>query len=64
MAFTLGTAIGPLLAGYLISFGYVVPFAFGAVLSALGALLVYSQVEETHATTAGTPGGGQPTSQD
>ncbi|EMA39051.1 MFS transporter [Halococcus hamelinensis] len=64
MAFTLGTAIGPLLAGYLISFGYVVPFAFGAVLSALGALLVYSQVEETHATAAETPGGAQPASQD
>jgi MFS family permease len=63
MAFTLGTAIGPLVAGYLISFGYVVPFVFGAVLSGLGALLVYSQVEETHATTT-TASGPQPASQD
>lgn len=64
MAFTLGTAIGPLLAGYLITFGYIVPFAFGGVLSGLGALLVYSQVKETHATTAEPAGGAQPASQD
>nr|WP_206536669.1 MFS transporter [Halococcus thailandensis] len=65
MAFTLGTAIGPLIAGYLISFGYVVPFAFGAVLSGLGAFLVYSQVEETHGITSETAGsGGQPVGQD
>ena len=64
MAFTLGTAIGPLLAGYLITFGYIVPFAFGGILSGLGALLVYSQVKETHATTAEPADGAQPASQD
>jgi MFS family permease len=47
VAFSLGAAIGPLIAGYLIGFGYVVPFAFGGGMAALGALLVYSQVEET-----------------
>ena len=64
MAFTFGTAVGPLIAGYLISFGYVVPFAFGAVLAGAGAVLVYSQVEETHATHSKAPGGGQPAGQD
>ncbi|WP_049913024.1 MFS transporter [Halococcus thailandensis] len=64
MAFTLGTAIGPLIAGYLVSFGYVVPFAFGAVLAALGALLVYSQVEETLTGSQETTGGPQPAGQD
>jgi len=47
VAFSLGAAIGPLIAGYLIGFGYVVPFAFGGGMAALGALLVYSQVKET-----------------
>ncbi|MFB6171153.1 MAG: MFS transporter [Haloarculaceae archaeon] len=49
MAFGLGTAIGPLTGGWLVSFGYVVPFAFAAGLSVVGLLLVYTQVEETHA---------------
>lgn len=47
MSFGLGTAIGPLAAGYLVRFGFVVPFAFGAGLATLGFLLVYTQVEET-----------------
>jgi MFS family permease len=64
MSFTLGTAIGPLVAGYLINFGYVVPFAFGAVLAGLGALIVYSQVEETHASRTEAPSGAQPAGQD
>ncbi len=53
MSFTLGTAIGPLIAGYLVNIGYVVPFAFGAALAALGAALVYTQVEETVTTPSG-----------
>ena len=57
MLFTLGTAISLLIAGYLISFGYVIPFAFGAVLAGFGALLVYSQVEETLTTRSEAPGG-------
>ena len=64
MAFTLGTAIGPLIAGYLVSFGYVVPFAFGAVLAGLGALLVYSQVQETLTTDSKPASGPQPAGQD
>lgn len=47
MSFGLGTAIGPLSAGYLVRFGFVVPFAFGAGLAAVGLVLVYTQVEET-----------------
>lgn len=64
MAFTLGTAIGPLIAGYLVSFGYVVPFVFGAVLAGLGALLVTSQVEETLTTLSETTSGARPAGQD
>ncbi|MFB6124865.1 MAG: MFS transporter [Halanaeroarchaeum sp.] len=58
MAFGLGTALGPLSSGYLIRFGYAVPFTFGAVLAVVGAVLVYTQVEETRATVgdaAGSP---------
>jgi MFS family permease len=47
VAFSLGAAIGPLVAGYLVGFGYVIPFAFGGIMAALGAILVYAQVEET-----------------
>jgi MFS family permease len=47
MSFGLGVAIGPLASGYLIRYGFVAPFAFGAVLAAVGAVLVYTQVEET-----------------
>ena len=52
MAFGLGTAVGPLASGALVSFGFAVPFAFGASLAALAAVLVYSQVEETVGTSA------------
>jgi MFS family permease len=44
MTFGLGVAIGPLASGYLIRFGFVVPFVFGALLAALGAVLVATQV--------------------
>jgi len=47
MAFGLGTAIGPLASGFLVTFGFVWPFAFGSVLAAIGLVLVYTQVEET-----------------
>jgi MFS family permease len=47
MAFGLGTAIGPLASGFLVTFGFVWPFAFGAGLAALGLVLVYAQVEES-----------------
>lgn len=47
MAFGLGTAIGPLSSGFLVAYGFVVPFAFGAILALLAAVLVATQVEET-----------------
>jgi MFS family permease len=47
MAFGFGVAFGPLLSGFLVAFGFVVPFAFGATLAGVGALLVWSQVEDT-----------------
>jgi hypothetical protein len=47
MAFDLGSALGPLSSGFLVRFGLMVPFAFGAVLAAVGAVLVYTQVEES-----------------
>ncbi|WP_135534934.1 MFS transporter [Halostella pelagica] len=47
MAFGFGVAFGPLVSGFLVEFGFVVPFAFGAFLAAIGVVLVWSQVEET-----------------
>lgn len=64
MAFTLGTAVGPFIVRYLVSFGCVVPFAFGAALAGLGALLVYSQAQETLTSSSKPTGGPQPTGQD
>jgi len=50
MAFGFGVAFGPLSSGFLVRFGFVVPFAFGAVLAAVGAVLVWTQVEEAVTT--------------
>jgi MFS family permease len=61
MAFGLGTAIGPLASGFLVTFGFVWPFAFGGILAALGLVLVYTQVEETVADAEAVVG---PTPQD
>jgi MFS family permease len=47
MAFGLGVALGPLSAGFLVAFGFVVPFVFGAALAAVGFALVHTQVKET-----------------
>jgi MFS family permease len=47
MAFGFGTAIGPLASGLLFGYGFVVPFAFGAVLALAALVLVATQVEET-----------------
>ena len=47
MAFGFGIALGPLTSGFLIGFGFWVPFAFGAALALLGTVLVFTQVEET-----------------
>nr|WP_274326231.1 MFS transporter [Halosimplex aquaticum] len=48
MAFGFGVAVGPLLSGILITWGFVVPFAFGALLAAIGIVLVVTQVEEVN----------------
>jgi MFS family permease len=46
MAFGFGIAVGPLLSGVLVTWGFVVPFAFGAALAGLGVVVVLTQVEE------------------
>ncbi|MHB9287115.1 MFS transporter [Halobacteriales archaeon Cl-PHB] len=51
MAFGFGVAAGPLLSGFLVAFGFAVPFVFGACLAAVGVLLVWTQVEETVTAT-------------
>ncbi len=55
MAFGFGIAIGPFSSGALIGFGFPVPFIFGTALAALGAVMVYTQVEETLDTTTPVP---------
>jgi len=47
MAFGFGVAIGPISSGFLVAYGFVVPFAFGAALAVVGLVLVWTQVEET-----------------
>jgi len=38
-----------------VGFGFRVPFVFGTVLAVFGAILVYTQVEETLESTASVP---------
>jgi len=45
--FGLGIALGPLIAGFLVVYGFEVPFLVGAALSLLGAWVVYRYVPET-----------------
>jgi len=47
MGFGLGIALGPLLAGVLAVYSFVVPFIVGGALSLLGAWVVYRYVPET-----------------
>jgi MFS family permease len=47
MAFGFGTAVGPLASGALFGYGFVVPFAVGAILALAALALVVTQVEET-----------------
>jgi MFS family permease len=47
MAFGFGVAAGPLSSGFLVAYGFVVPFAVGASLAFVGLALVRTQVEET-----------------
>ena len=53
MAVPKPNAIGPLASGVLFGYGFVAPFAFGAVLAVVALALVVTQVEETLETAAG-----------
>ena len=68
MAFGLGVAFGPLVSGFLFSFGIAAPFVFGAALAVLAFVLTYTQVPETlntgGPTAADVDGDGTPTPQD
>ncbi len=46
MAFGFGVAFGPLLSGFLVAWGFAVPFAFAAALAMIGVVLVVTQVDE------------------
>lgn len=52
VSFGLGISAGQLLAGFLVGFGFAVPFAIGAGLAGLGAALVASEVVEPDRTPA------------
>ena len=52
MSFGFGIAAGPLSSGILIEWGYLAPFAFGAIMAMFGFLLVYTQV---HDPSSGAP---------
>ncbi len=61
MSFGLGIAVGPLVSGFLVAYGFVVPFAVGAVVAGLGAVLVATQLDETATLVqAGLPDEGGP----
>ncbi|WP_418279989.1 MFS transporter [Halorubrum sp. DTA98] len=46
MAFGFGVAVGPLLSGFLVAWGFAVPFAFAAALAAVGVGIVLTQIDE------------------
>ncbi len=48
MAFGFGVAVGPLLSGWLIAWGFAVPFVFAAALAAVGVIVVLTQIEEVN----------------
>lgn len=48
MLLGIGLSVGPLYSGFLVQFGYEVPFVTAAVFAALAAALVYTQIPETH----------------
>jgi MFS family permease len=55
MGFGLGIAVGPVASGFLVGYGFVWPFAVGALLAALGLVLVVTQVEDTVTGEAPSP---------
>ena len=46
MAFGIGLSIGQLMAGFLVGYGYLTPFATGSALALLSTVLVWTEVEE------------------
>lgn len=46
MSFGIGIAVGPLLSGFLVTFGFPVPFLVGAGLAIIGVVLAATQVED------------------
>ncbi len=49
VAFGLGISFGQISSGFLVRYGFIAPFLFGAAIAAVGAMLVYTQVEEVMA---------------
>ena len=49
LSFSIGIAVGQLMAGFLVGLGFVAPFATGAGLALLASVLVWTQVEEPDA---------------
>ncbi len=46
MAFGIGIAVGPLLSGLLVGFGFRVPFVVGSALATVGVAVATTQVQE------------------
>ena len=46
MSFGFGVAVGPLLSGFLVAWGFAVPFAFAAALAGVGVGIVVTQIDE------------------
>ncbi|MEJ2502681.1 MAG: MFS transporter, partial [Gemmatimonadota bacterium] len=53
MAFGIGLSVGQLMSGFLITWGFVTPFAVGAVMAATASVLVWSQIEEARPASGG-----------
>jgi MFS family permease len=49
MLLGIGLAVGPAFSGFLVEFGFAVPFVAAAVMAVFAAVLVYTQIPETHA---------------
>jgi MFS family permease len=55
VAFGLGIAAGQLLAGFFVQVGFIVPFAVGAALAAVGLVVVATQVEDRFTAAGQSP---------
>jgi len=54
VSFGLGISFGSVVSGYTIRFGFVTPFAVGALLAAVGAAVVQTQVDEPEKAVSGS----------